>query len=890
MPKPARAWRAAAALSFILLVAAPAAAQLEPIPQDRGANGLALALRRIGVTPRVLWVTAHPDDENNGMLVRLSRGFGVRTGLLTLTRGDGGQNAIGPELFDALAVLRSEELAALHRYDAVEQYFGLSVDFGYSFSVDETLAKWGREAALGDVVRIIRSLRPDVVITLPLEARGGGHHHQAAGRLTRDAFPAAADPAQYADQGLPPWQARKLYQGGVGGGAIIGEGAATLSVRTGVYDPLLGLTWHQFGSVARGLHRSQSMGQMMAPAGEGAATFVLLDSVPPVAGPEADVLDGADLTFAGVLRYAAGHEKTAPWLRAELAALQANTDAARAAFDAQAPERTIPALQALLAGVQQLQGRVAGAAFDATTGAEIAARLADEERDAAAALWLAHGLDLEVTVDDDVVIPGQEVNVTATVANSGRERVSVEGLSLATSPGWSSRTVEGEGRDLAPGEATSFRFVAVVPADAKPSAPHWRRRPGADRFELLDPALAGRPWAPPLTAVLRYRSGKTVTEATGPARWRYESPLGEKQKVLAVGSEFSVRIQPEVTVVPAGAPAPREFRVAVRNQRRDGSRGRVRLEVPAGWRVEPPEEELRFRSEGEEVPARFTVTPLGASPGAATVRAVFVDAAGREFSAGEQVIAYEHVHERRLVRPAEARVLALDVAVAPGTSVGYVDGVGDEVDTAIRQLGVPLTYLTADDLAFGDLSRFTTIVTGIRAYEMRADLRSFHHRLMGYVENGGNLVVQYNRLDFNRSPEASTAAAPAATVNSPYAPYPAAVTSNRVTDENAPPRIIAQASRLLTSPNVLRAGDWQGWVQERGLNFLAARDPRYENVVAFVDPFPLNEGEKSGALVDALVGKGRWTYVGLGLFRQLPAGVPGAYRLLANLIGRPRAR
>jgi hypothetical protein len=242
------------------------------------------------------------------------------------------------------------------------------------------------------------------------------------------------------------------------------------------------------------------------------------------------------------------------------------------------------------------------------------------------------------------------------------------------------------------------------------------------------------------------------------------------------------------------------------------------------------------------------------------------------------------------VRPAAARVIAHDVATTPGTSVGYVDGVGDEVDTAIRQLGIPLTYLTADDLAFGDLARFTTIVTGIRAYEARPDLRSFHHRLMDYVDKGGNLVVQYNRLDFNQAPAVPAGAAPAAPVDSPFAPYPASVTSNRVTDETTPPRLIGDESPLLTRPNVLGPADWQGWVQERGLNFLSARDPRYENVVAFVDPFPLNAGEKSGALVDAPVGHGRWTYVGLGLFRQLPAGVPGAYRLLANLVGRPRAR
>src|SRR5688572_22792804 len=222
-----------AIVASVLALSVPAAAQLEPVPQDRGGNGLGLALRRIGVTPRVLYVTAHPDDENNGMLVRLSRGQGVRTALLTLTRGDGGQNAIGPELFDALAVVRTEELAAIHRHDAVEQYFGLSSDFGYSFSVPENLERWGREKALGDVVRVVRSFRPDVVITLPTEAKGGGQAHQAAAQLAVEAFRAAADPSRFPDLALPPWQAAKVYTTGVGGGPL---DAARLTVPTGVYD------------------------------------------------------------------------------------------------------------------------------------------------------------------------------------------------------------------------------------------------------------------------------------------------------------------------------------------------------------------------------------------------------------------------------------------------------------------------------------------------------------------------------------------------------------------------------------------------------------------------------------------------------------------------------
>ena len=883
--------RLAVASAIALLAAAPAAAQLAPIPQDRGGNGLGLALRRIGVTPRVLYVTAHPDDEHNGMLVRLSRGLGVRTALLTMTRGDGGQNAVGSELFEGLAVLRAEELAAVHRYDAVEQYFGLSSDFGYSFSVEETLERWGREAALGDVVRVVRSFRPDVIVTLPIDTVMGGLHHQAAGRLALEAFRAAADPSRFPEIGPGPWQARKIYEGGVGGGGS--DAAGRVRVRTGVYDPLLGMSWQQLGTVARSHHRSQSMGQLMAPPGVGEASFALLDSEPRVTPPEGDILDGFELTFAGLLRFAPAHETDAPFLRADLQALQARADAARAAFDPAAGEQTLPSLQAALLGARALADRVRASALPETAREALADRLLGEAADVESALRLAHGLDVESLAADDAVIPGQTFVVTTRVSNQGGAPVAVEEIELRAPQSWSVRAATAEApaaRSLARGETATVRHEVAVAADAPPSQPHWRRTQGKDRFELLDASPPAAPWPPPLvTARVRYRSAEASSEVTAPAQFRYAWPGGgEKQKLVAVAPEFSVRLEPEVTVVPIGSRAPRELRVSVQNERKGPAEGRARLEVPAGWGVEPREAVIRFRNEGEQVAARFVVTPGPVAAAETSIRAVFVDEGGRRFDTGAEVIAYEHVLERRLIRPAAARVIALEVATAPGVSVGYVDGAGDDLDSAIRQLGVPLIYLTADDLAFGDLDRFTTIVTGTRAYEVRADLRSFHHRLMAYVERGGNLVVQYNRPAVNTLGPAVFGAPPPA--SSPWVPFPAVFSGDRVTDERAAPTVLAPDSPLLSSPNRIEAGDWAGWVQERGLNFLAARDPRYADVVAFGDPFPLNPGEKRGALVEAPVGRGRWTYLGLGLFRQLPAGVPGAYRLLANLVSRPRGR
>ncbi|HWX24513.1 MAG TPA: PIG-L family deacetylase, partial [Vicinamibacteria bacterium] len=311
----------------------------------------------------------------------------------------------------------------------------------------------------------------------------------------------------------------------------------------------------------------------------------------------------------------------------------------------------------------------------------------------------------------------------------------------------------------------------------------------------------------------------------------------------------------------------------------------VRLEVPRGWSAVPPEAPIALSAGGEEIATRFEVhAPAVLQEGVFEVRAV-ATSEGQDFRTGYQTIAYRHVEERHLYSPAVASLRALEVRIRPGIRVGYVMGVGDEVPDALRELGVSVTLLSEEDLAFSDLSRYTTIVLGVRAYQARADLRSYNRRLLEYASRGGNLVVQYNRAEFNvLSPSRASTGAPS---SSPFAPYPAVVTANRITDPTAPLAILVPESPLFRTPNALTARDWEGWVQERGIQFLEAKDARYTELLSGSDPYPLNAGTKKGILVVARVGKGTWTYVGLGLFRQLAAGTPGAYRILANLVSRP---
>ena len=880
------------ALTVAVGAASPSSAQLAPLDFDRGASGLGLALRRVGVTGRVLYVTAHPDDEHNGILVRLARGLGVRTALLTVTRGEGGQNAIGPELFDALGVLRSEELMAMHRYDDVEQLFGRPYEFGYSFSVEETFEKWGREESLGDIVRVIRGFRPDVVLTLPLEGRGGGQHHQAVGQLTSDAFRVAADPdrfPEHLEKGLRPWQAPKLYQGGLGGFRMNLPGTP-VSVPTGVYDPLLGMTWQELGSLARSLHRCQGMGQIKADPGAAEGVYFLVDAEPPIETAEDDILDGLDTTLVGLTRFA--RESTS--LESSLLGLQEKAEAARAAFDPLSLDASARPLAEALEAVRALVGRLPDEVPDAATRDEIETRLREEEHDIERALVLAQGLVVEARADDGLVTPGQPFGVTVSAWNHGTATVDLESVSLDVPPGWAVERADGETGTVDSGGEARLHFDVTAALDARLSQPYWRRRSDLDRHGLEVPAHETLPWSPPaVNARLAVRLAGVDTTLVTPALFRYAGPFvgGEKQHVVQVVPELSLRVSPERAAVPVeGPPYPLDVRAFVQHNARGAGAATVRLEVPAGWSVDPPEADLRFAYEGEEVAARFLVTPPETrTPGGAALQAVAVRGE-REYRDTVQAVAYDHIHRRQRLRPAAVQVVVLDVRVAPEATVGYVMGSGDAVADAIRQLGVPLTLLTAEDLAFGDLSRFSTIVTGIRAYEARGDLRSVHPRLMEWVEGGGHVVVQYNRAAFNSvSPQrAPRRSAPSADASSPFVPYPAVTSRDRITDETAPMRVLAAGHALLTTPNHIGAEDWAGWVQERGIYFLDARDPRYVELLAATDPFPNNPGEKKGILVEATVGKGTWTYVGLVLFRQVPAGVPGGWRLLANLVSRPR--
>jgi LmbE family N-acetylglucosaminyl deacetylase len=912
-------------LAGLKLSSADVSTQVMPLKFDQGATGLGLALRQLPVEGTVLYVTAHPDDENNGVLVALNRGRGLKTSLLTVTRGDGGQNEIGPELFQAIGILRSEELMGVHKYDGADQYHTRAFEFGYSFSVDETFEKWGKEEILRDVVRVVRRVRPDVILTMNRDGGGGGQHHMASARLAHEAFRAAADPARFPEQikeGLRPWQPRKVYQagggpggGGGGGATVVAAGqtpAQAVSVPTGAYDPLLGMSWAQFGQMARAYHKCQGTGQLEAFPGDQSGAYAIYDSEPRVSAPENDILDGVDLSIGRLAKFAAGEESKVPGLSSGLAAIDAAARESLNAFDARAPHKTLPALARGLTAVRQLRDGVAASTLSPGPKAEITWRLDRKAADFMKALQLAQGVQVYVISNDGNVVRGQTFNVAAQVFNTGPDPVTVGQITLNVPATWTATASGATVTTLGPNQGGTVNFAVTVGPNARYTQPYWKVHPGVDRYDIEIPEHQTLQWSPAdVTATVNYTAAGVSATLTQSAYYRYDGPwVGwERQKIVNVVPSVSVKLTPNVAVVPLMAGGQRrEFRVTVANNAKTGGSVEVKLETPAGWKVDPASRTLTFGVEEEEVTSQFFVTPPARlTPGQVEVRAV-ATRDGQAYREGYQVIAYDHIQSRHLYHPASSAVKIFDVAMPAGLRIGYVMGTGDEVPQALRQLGADLTMLDEDDVSFGDLTRFSTIVLGIRAYEKRADVRAYNQRLLDFARDGGHLVVQYNKVAMNQlgagaagsvggfgPAAASPATGPAgrgrgAAAASPYVPFPGAVTSNRVSVEEAPIRVLEDGAVELAGPNKITAADFQGWVQERGLYFFGANDPRYTDLLASTDPWPNNPGEKVGLLTVAKLGKGTWTYVGLGLWRQLPAGTQGAYRIMANLISKQRVK
>ncbi|UCC82343.1 MAG: PIG-L family deacetylase [Gemmatimonadota bacterium] len=832
---------------------------------QQGVVGVARALRGLGSVKRVLVIGAHPDDEDTALLTWLVRGVGAKAAYLALNRGEGGQNLIGPELGVGLGLVRTGELVAARELDGADQFFTRAYDFGYSKSAEETFTFWPRDSLLADVVAVVRRFQPQIIVSIFSGTPRDGHgQHQVAGILAREAYEAAGDPQRFPGQlaeGLQPWTPLKLYRS-----ARFDRTAATLEVETGALDPLYGRSYHQIAMASRSRHRSQDMGRIEALGPQRTAVRLLESKAPAESGTgETSLFDGVDTTLAGTLAVIRPGE-----LRDELAAsLGAYAQLLERARTASSGAQTAGVVPVLSEALSQLRSAADLAETGGPEAEQLRTTLGDQERQLGAALLAAAGVIVEVFTDDDLVVAGQSLEINVEIWNGGEGAAEVRRITLHSPAG-----TQGASPVSVPAATlTRQRFSVTIPAAAAPSQLYFLRAP-LDRGFYSWPAASaerGTPLGRPVASVMIEVdvAGQTVTREVEAVYRFADQARGEVRRPLFVVPAVGVHLEPATTVWPLDRDGGASFTVRVRGEGPDGVNGRVRLEVPDGWSVAPAEADFALSAPGSAATVDFDVSiPAGVEPGPYFVSAVAETDDGRSYREGYSIIDYPHVRRSLWFSQARARVEAFELTVKRDLKVGYVPGAGDAVADAIAAMGVPVEVLDDRAVAAGDLAAYDVIVLGIRTYETNPTLLANNERFLDWARAGGTLISQYQQYTY---------------FNGDYAPYPlrARRPHDRVSDELAPMTILVADHPVFNRPNRIGAHDFQGWVQERGLYFPYEWDARYQPLLESADP---GEEPKRGGLLVAPLGDGLYVYTGLSLFRQLPAGVPGAYRLLANLL------
>ncbi len=781
----------------------------------------------------VLHLAAHPDDENTQLITYLARGRGYRTAYLSITRGDGGQNEIGPEFDEKLGVARTQELLAARRLDGGRQFFTRAIDFGFSKTPEETLRIWDHQQVLADVVRVIRTFRPDVIVTrFPVPPGSGGHgHHTASAMLAVEAFKVCGDPKAFPEQlaeGLKPWQPKRVlwngFGGGRGGGAV---GGPTVKMDIGDNDPVTGESFGAIAGHSRSMHKTQGFGNFGGGGGGGpnVQSFVLLAGEPATN----DIMDGVELTWSRV----SGGEGVGKLAEEAIASFKTNDVSA-----------SVPAVLAIRSKIARLP----------------ADPLVDDKRHQLDdILKKCLGLSVETTVPSPEATPNETVKLhhVATV----RSGVPVRWTGLRY-PAFKREVAVATA--LRENESASRDESQTIPATMPPTQPYWLREEGASGiFHVDDKRLIGRPENPPTFPV------EFVFDVSGQALIVADEPVstadGGKPRKLAVVAPVALSFGSTVALFKPGASKSIEVEITAE---RGAAEGNLRLKAPSGWSVTPAERAFKLSKAGEKTTVAFTVTPPQSGSGNLVAVA---EVGGEEFSNQRIEIRYLHIPVQLLQPPAKIKVAAFDFAIR-GKAVGYLPGAGDDSVASLQQLGYKVTTLKGADLTEEKLRGLDAVVVGVRAFNERKDLEANLPGLFAYIQNGGNVIVQYNRPNGLRTEK--------------LGPYPLSIQGNapqwRVTDETVPVTFLAPDHPALTTPNKIGPADFDGWVQERGAYFPSSFDEeRYTPLLAMSDP-----GEqplKSSVLV-AQYGKGYFVYTGLAFFRQLPAGVPGAYRLFANLV------
>jgi LmbE family N-acetylglucosaminyl deacetylase len=784
--------------------------------------------KKLNVLGSVLYIAAHPDDENTRLLAYLAQEKGYRTGYLALTRGDGGQNLIGNEQAELLGLIRTQELLAARRVDGAEQFFTRANDFGFSKGPEETLKIWDRNKILGDMVWVIRQFKPDVMICrFPTTGEGGHGHHTSSAILAQEAYTAAADPKRYPEQlkYVQPWQAKRLLWNTFNFGSTNTTAANQFKIDVGVYNPVLGKGYGEIAAESRSNHESQGFGSARQ-RGQALEYFKTLLGTAPVN----DLLDG---TITNWNRVKDGND-----IAAALAVITKN-------YDADMPEKSVPALVQLRTKLEKVN--------DVYWRTQKLKEL-DNLIAACAGLWFeSYAAEASYALGDSIAIRSQ-------VVNRYSNKVKLHSISIQNQI----QTFAGPGLEIPANEIQQYSIKAFA---SKITQPYWLSAPhGIGSYTLPNDRLAGNPENPDVLTV----TYEFVVEGK-PIRYerrlvyKYVDPVrGEVYQPIEVAPPVTATIDNKVYVY-----STKQSQILqVKLKSFTNGSGHISLKPVNGWQITPAVVNFTNKHKGDEWTADFTVTPLATAKNGVAEAAVSINE--QTYHMGLQRMQYEHIPNITLFPPAQAKLVNIDLKIS-GKKVGYLPGAGDFVAEALRQVGYDVHLLTENEIMYTDLSGYDAIVTGVRAYNVDQRLAFEQPKLMEYVKNGGNLVVQYNNF--------------AGLVVPQIGPYPFKVVNERVTDEFAKITVTNPQSPLLNYPNKITQADFDGWVQERGLYFVSSIAPEYQTIFELNDA---GEAPNKGSLITADFGKGRFVYTSLAFFRQLPAGVPGAYRLFVNLLSKPK--
>ncbi|MEO6801825.1 MAG: PIG-L family deacetylase [Granulicella sp.] len=892
-----------------------------PIAVDRGASATWLALKKLHTRASVLMIVAHPDDEDGATLAYESRGLGARTELMTLDRGEGGANVMSPDLWDALGLVRTEELLQAGRYYGLDgQYFSSMADYGFSKSLKEALDQWGHDRVLEEAVRLVRTVRPLIVCSVFVGGPTDGHgQHATAGLMAQEVFNAAGDPKRFPEQireGLRPWSPVKEYArspffrtsekgsydyathrwGPVGVQNHItdkwepGPVSVTVAVPSGTYDSFAGLTYPQISREGLGFQKSQNGGSdVPAPAAQ-SGNYHRFGSHIAAKDKEDSFFDGIDVSIAGIADLAGSAPPA--FLKTGLNQINSSVEGAISVFSAQDPSAVAATLAKGMKATDALAAQVEKSQLTADQKFNVLHELRVKQQQFNTALVASLGISVEADVvpaaradgafaemrgaqqSFQMATPGRSFHVGVHLYDGGKLPVDVESVTLTTNSGkhWTITPEAASPKQIESGKATDVRFAVKVPEDEPYTRPFFTRPTMEQPFyDIADKAMLIKPTAPyPIATTVRYRFDGLTLETTntvqvidkvnGPGTLRFPMP---------VGPAVSVALNPSAGIVPLDE---KSFPVTVRlhNNVEGEAKATVHLTLPSGWTSEPKSIPITFAHLGEEQGVSFTITPKSIEEKPYQITAV-AEYAGKQYSEGYDTVGYTGLRPYFLYSPADYKTTGADVKMAPGQKIAYIEGSGDDVPAALEALGVHVSFLSAQDLASGDLSKYDTILVGVRAYAVRPDLVANNGRLLKYVEAGGVVIVQYNTPEYDHN----------------YGPYPYVMSNDpeEVTDEKSVVTILDPKNLLFTWPNVITSKDFDGWIEERGSKFLESWDKRYEPLLETHDA---DQDPQKGGLVYARYGKGAYIYNAYAFYRQLPLGVPGAYRLFANMLSLPK--